>query len=127
MTENKQEKDAISEAEILEKAREIQSAQGVSLVDAMILAEQELAPAASVPESFTVTIPVKPRVAKWIMREFVARDGFTIEDRLAAYLGVVLNRSRVTAMREAQEAPEIGEGQAVTMTRRQFQAKAPQV
>lgn len=127
MTENEQQKVGDDEAQIIMKAREIQAEQGVSLVDAMILAEQELAPEASVPESFTVTIPVKARVAKWVMREFVARDGFSVEDRLAAYLAVVLNRSRVTAMREAQEAPEIGEGQAVTMTRRQFQAKGPKV
>lgn len=127
MTDKQQKKEAPNEDQILDRAREIQTEQGVSLVDAMILAEQELAPAASVPDSFTVTIPVKARVAKWIMREFVARDGFTVEDRLSAYLAVVLNRSRVTAMREAQEAPEIGEGQAVTMTRRQFQSKAPQV
>lgn len=125
MSENTEEKKPISDDEIVARAHEIKAEQGCTLVDAMILAEEELTPKAAVPSEFTVTIEVKPRVAKWIASEFAPRDGFSTEDRLAAFLAVVLNRSRVTAMREAKDAPEIQEGRAVTMSRRQFQQKAP--
>lgn len=109
---------------ILEKARKIQKKKGVSLTDAMIMAEDELMPKAEVPGEFTVTIPVKARVARWVLDEFKPTKTHTTEERLAAYLVVVLNRARMTSIRLSEEAPDIGEGGAVTMRRDQFQAKA---
>lgn len=106
---------------ILTRAKEIQRERGGSLTDAMIRAEEELAPKATVPAEFTVTIPVKPRVARWIVEEFAPTRTHTTEERLAAYLEVCLNRARITAMRFAEEAPEIQEGGAVTLRREQFQ------
>lgn len=118
MTENTDEK-------ILEKAKEIQAESGGSLMDAMLKAEAQLAPKPTVPTEFTVTIPVKPRVARWLIEEFSPTAEFSTEDRLAAYLATVLNRSRIQAMRAGQDAPDIQKGQAVTMTRDQFKSKAP--
>ena len=118
MTDNTDEK-------ILVRAQEIKAERGISLTDAMIRAEDELAPKPSVPSDFTVTIPVKPRVARWIVEEFAPTKTHTTEERLAAYLTIILSRSRVTAMRFAEDAPEIGEGGAVTLRREQFQQKAP--
>lgn len=116
MTDNTDEK-------ILARAHEIKAERGVSLTDAMIRAEEELAPKPTVPASFTVTIPVKPRVARWIVEEFEPTKTHTTEARLAAYLAIILNRARVTAMRFAEEAPDIGKGGAVVMRRSQFQQK----
>lgn len=110
---------------ILARAQEIKAELGCSLTDAMIRAEEELAPRPTVPEGFTITIPVKPRVARWIVTEFAPTKTHTTEERLAAFLAIVLNRSRVTAMRYAEEAPDIQEGGAVTLRRAQFQEKAP--
>jgi len=118
VTENNDEK-------ILARAQEIKAERGLSLTDAMLSAEDELAPAPVVPASFTVTIPVKSRVARWIMQEFTPTKTHTTEARLAAYLQIVLNRSRVAALRAAEEGPDIGEGGAVTLRREQFQRKAP--
>ena len=111
----------INDDELLARAQEIQADKGGSLTDAMILAESELSPKPSVPASFTVTVEIKPRVARWIMEEFAATATHTTEQRLGAYLSTHLSRARVTAMRYAEEAPEIGEGGAVTMRRAQFQ------
>lgn len=110
--------------EILSQARAIQEATGKSLIDAMILAEEKLTPKAEVPSEFTVTIPVKARVARWIVEEFAATPTHSTEERLAAYLITVLNRARMTSIRMAEEAPDIGEGGAVTLRRADFQRKA---
>ncbi len=110
--------------EILGRARAIQEATGKSLTDAMIMAEEELTPKAEVPSEFTVTIPVKPRVARWIVEEFAPTATHTTEERIAAYLITVLNRARMTSIRMAEEAPDIGEGEAVTMRRADFHRKA---
>ena len=118
MTDNADEK-------ILARAQEIKVERNISLTDAMIRAEEELAPKPTVPADFTVTIPVKPRVARWIVEEFAPTKTHTTEERLAAYLGIILNRARVTAMRFAEDAPDIQEGGAVTLRREQFQQKAP--
>ena len=118
MTENQDEK-------ILARAQEIKAERGISLTDAMISAEFELAPKPEIPASFTVTIPLKPRIASWILREFVPTKTHTTEDRLAAYLAIVLSRARVTATRHAEEGQDIQEGSAVTLRREQFQRKAP--
>jgi len=118
MTENNDEN-------VLARAQEIKAERGVTLVEAMFLADQELTPAAPMITDFTVTITVKPRVASWIMREFRATATHSVEDRLGAYLTIVLNRARISAMRVQAEPPEIGKGEAVSMTRDQFQRKAP--
>lgn len=110
---------------VLILAREIQSERGGSLTDAMILAEERLQPVREIPTSFTVQLDVKPRVARWILDEFKPTDRHTTEDRLAAYLQIILNRTRVTARRAAEEGPDIGEGGAVTLRRDVFQRKAP--
>ena len=109
---------------ILVRAREIAAERQIGLTDAMIAAEIELAPKPTVPESFTVVIPVKPRVAQWILNTFRPTATHTTEERMAAYLVMVLNTARVSSRRYAEEAPEIGENGAVTMTRAQFQDKA---
>ena len=118
MADNKDEK-------ILVRAQEIKKERGISLTDAMLSAEAELAPKPSYPADFTVTIPIRPRVSRWIVDTFIASDTHTTEERLAAYLAICLNRARVSAMRFAEEAPDIGEGGAVTLRREQFQKKAP--
>lgn len=110
---------------LLEMAREIQKERGVSLTDAMIRAEEKLTPKEPMQTSFTVTIDVKPRIARWLVEEFRPTKDHTTEERLAAYLSIVLSRARVSAIRYAEEAPDIGEGGAVTMRREQFQQKAP--
>jgi hypothetical protein len=115
----------ITDEQILERAHAIKSERGISLTDAMIAAEDELTPEAAIPTAFTVTIPVKARVAKWIGDEFGGHASFTIEERLGAYLTTVLSRSRVTALRYAEEGEDVTEGKAVTLRRDQFARKVP--
>lgn len=114
----------MTDDEILERAREIASETGVSLTDAMIRAEAELAPKPEIQKEFTVTLDLKPRVARWVLTEFQAYGGHSVEDRLAAYLVTVLNRARTTSMRAAEDAPEVGRGGAVTVPRHKFKEDA---
>lgn len=118
MTENTDEK-------ILERAQEIVKSEKVTLVEGMLMAEAELMAPADLPTSFTVKINVKPRVARWIMLQFQATQDHTLEERLAGYIGSILPRTRVTAMRDLREDPTIGEGQAVTLRRSAFQKQVP--
>lgn len=117
--------DILSDDIILTRAQAIKAERGLSLTDAMIAAEDELRPAPVIPESFTVTIPVKARVARWIAEEFGGHPSFSVEERLGAYLTTVLSRSRVSAMRYAEDGADVQEGKAVTLTRAQFARKAP--
>lgn len=115
----------ITDEQILERAMAIKSERGISLTDAMIAAEDELTPEAAIPKDFTVTVPVKARVAKWILDEFGDHPTYSVEERLAAYLTTVLSRSRVMAMRYAEEGEDVTEGKAVTLRRDQFARKVP--
>lgn len=127
MSENPQEKAASADEILLARAQEIRSARGVSLVESMIMAEEEQIAKLqgdALPLEFTITLQVKPRVARWIMATFGGHAKFTIEERLAAYLITVLNRTRITAIRRSEPAPEIPKGgsEAVTLRREHMAA-----
>lgn len=119
MTENK-------DKEILALAQEIAAKEGIGIVDAMLKAEVRLAPKPTAPEAFTVELRLKPKIARWIVREFEAKGEYSLEQRLAAYLTLVLSRARVQAIRNAEIPPDISEGEAVTMRRDVFQSRRPQ-
>lgn len=105
---------------LLERAQEIVAEKGGSLTDAMILAENELTPKDDLPTEITVTIPIKPRVAKWISAEFAATDDHTTEERLGAYLATILPRSMVMARAYSKDTPKIGNNGARTVRRSDF-------
>ncbi len=124
MTENKEETAPIAkdrDTRILERAMKIKEDRGVPLVEAMLIAEEEImasVEASAIPTRFTITIEVKPRIGRWIVATFGGHAKFTLEDRLAAYLVTVLNRSRIQAIRRSEPAPEIPKGgEAVTLRR----------
>ena len=104
----------------LKRAREIAKKSGAKLVDAMLEAEAELTKPADIPSSFTVSIKVKPRVARWILIQFHANEHHTLEERLGAYLNTVLARRRVSAMRDLRDDPQLTDGRAVTLSRAAF-------
>lgn len=109
---------------LLIRAREIQAEQGGSLVDAMIAAEDETRPeAAELPSSFTVTIKVKPRLARWIIATFRETAEHTPEERLGAYLATVLMQDRVRSRRMSED---LDIGSEVALSRDNFNRKAPE-
>jgi len=112
-------KDKPSDAQILELAQEIVIDEGLSLVDAMIMAEEKLMPRHkdAPPEGFAVYVKVKPRVARWIVQEFGGHAELSIEDRLGAYLATVLNRMRIKAIRLGEASPSVGNDGAVSVRR----------
>lgn len=129
MTENTEEKGVITQdrdSRILERAIQIKEDRGLPLVEAMIMAEEELIAQLkgdALPLEFTVKLVVKPRVARWILQTFGGHATFTVEDRLAAYLIILLNRTRITAIRRSEPAPEIPKGgEAVTLRREHMAA-----
>ena len=113
----------INDEMILAKAQEISKERGIGLVDAMIEAEEELRPRPELQTSFMVPIEVKPRVARWIVETFGGHAKYTVEERIGAYLSVLLGRTRVSARRADEPAPEVQKGEAVTMRRDQFKGK----
>lgn len=115
-----------TDEQILERAKEIQGETGLSLMDAMQKAQDELTPAPVIPSDFTITIKAKPRVAAWVVEQFGGHPTLSIEDRLGAYMSEYLPRLRIEAKRMQEDAPDIGEGEAVTMSRTQFLRKAKQ-
>jgi len=114
-----------ADEKILSRAREIQEKHGGSLTDAMVRAEDELRPRPEIQTEFDIHLTVKPRVGAWIAKTFPPAGPHSTEDRLAAFLSMILSREKVRAIRNADEAPEIGAGGAVSMTRQQFIEKAP--
>lgn len=114
----------MSDEKIMELAQIIKDRDGVGLVDAMIAAEAQLRPKEELQDTFEVTLKLKPRVARWVLSVFTPTSDYTREQRMAAYLEGHLNRARATAIRAAEEAPDIVKGEAVTMTRDKFMEKA---
>lgn len=115
------------QALIAKRAMEIASAEGVPFADAALRAEAELAdPEPDLPCDFTVTFTVKPRVAQWIRETFVATRDASTEQRIAAWLQVVISRARVEAMTMGREYPDIQKGEAVSIPGFAMAAKVPQ-
>ncbi len=106
---------------------EIASAEGVPFADAALRAEGELSDLKpDLPCDFTVTFTVKPRVAAWIRETFVATRDASTEQRIAAWLQVVISRARVEAMTMGREYPDIQKGEAVSIPGFAMTAKVPQ-
>lgn len=128
MTNKKEKSAVVGDDAILARAREIAGDRHIGLAAAMLEAEDELrALADDVPRVFAVSIPVKPRLARWILETFPPEGGVSTEARLAVWLGRhVLTRERVKALASAREVKDIGEGAAVTMPRHEFMRRAGQ-
>lgn len=118
--------DTPTDDQILERAREIKERTGVTLSEAMFVAEKELSPKPAIPETFEIELNVKPKVSRWIIETFQPTKTHTREQRLAAFISQMLNRTRVSALRAMEQGEDIQEGRAVTLSRSQFAAKAPQ-
>lgn len=112
---------AATNAELIALAQEIASETGMSIVDAMIEAESRLSPREEIKTTFDLRVTLKPRVARWVHKEFGGHPDYSIEDRLAAYCAQSITRVRIQSIRAAEDAPEIPTGEAVTMRRAQFQ------
>ena len=113
-----------SDAAILKKANEIVEKGGGSLIDAMIQAEHQLTPKPDLQTEFTVSFTVKPRIARWILEEFVATDEYTTEERVGAYLAGVMARARTEAIRNGRAALTISTDGATTVTAAQLAEQA---
>jgi hypothetical protein len=110
-----------SDEEILERAQAIKKEKGISLAEAMDLAVLQLTRAGSSIETvFDLRIELKPRVAKFFRDEFAGHPTLTVEERLAKYLEMQLNRMRGQALARSRKDPEIGEGEAHAVSRSSF-------
>jgi len=106
----------MNDEKLLVEARKIQKKEGVSLTDAMVAAEARHAPKSRpYPEHYTVTIPVKQPVSRWIQGVFKSNNAANLEDRLGAYLGQHLARAMVKYRNDAADVPPITDGGAVTV------------
>jgi hypothetical protein len=109
-----------SEDQVLDMARKIVTERGVSLSEAVAIAEASLAPDTAFPDRFTVTIPVRAKVARWVAAEFSGHPTLSVEDRLGEYLSIHLARARIIALRAGEAPAEVGMGRAVSVPRDKF-------
>lgn len=107
--------------ELLELAQEIKAERGCSLAEAIDMAHARLSKAAGeVDTRFEVTLELKPRVAKFFRESFAGHPTMTVEERLAAFLVMQLNRLRGEALARTRQEAEITEGEARTVRRSTF-------
>jgi len=111
--------------EILALAQEIKGERGVTLVEAMDIAAHKLTnQGAEVDTRFEIVLDLKPRVAKFFRESFSGHPTLTVEERLAAFLVMQLNRLRGEALARTRSEADIEEGQANTLRRSTFLEKA---
>jgi len=110
-----------SDEDILELAQSIKKEKGIPLAEAMDIAGHRLAKAgANMQTTFELTIELKPRVAKFFRDEFAGHPTLTVEQRLAKFIEMQLNRLRGQALARSRKDPEISEGQAHAVSRSSF-------
>lgn len=116
-------KQDVSDEAVLDLAQQIKAEKGVSLIEAMDMAAIRLQGGGEVDCTFHLTLTLKPRVAKFFRDSFSGHPTLTVEERLAAFITMQLNRLRGEALARTREEPEIEKGQAATLRRSSFKAK----
>lgn len=113
-----------SDDEILALAQEIKADRGISLVEAMDIAAIRMEnKGKEIDCDFTLRLTLKPRVAKFFRESFAGHPTLSVEDRLAQYLVMYLNRLRGEALARTREEGDIVQGQSNTLRRSTFLAK----
>lgn len=113
-----------TEDQILELARKIKDREGLSLTDAMIKAEQKLTKPTADCE-FTIKLTLKPKVAKFYRKEFEGHPDLTVEERLAIWVGMLLQQQRGQALVRHRAEMKVQEGRVVTVRHSAFLEQAP--
>lgn len=112
--------------QILADAQRIKQERNISLVEAMDIAAAKAANRGQEIDCvFHLTIELKPRVAKFFRESFAGHPTLSVEERLAAYLAMVMNRMRGEALVRTRAEADIVEGQANTLRRSTFMEKVP--
>lgn len=110
-----------NDAEILALANEIKEQKGVSLLEAMEIAEGRINRRGDEVDCvFRLEITLKPRVARFFRDSFKGHPSLTVEERLSIYLAGILNRLRGEALARTRAEAEIIEGKAHTIRRETF-------
>ena len=113
--------DTPTDDQILELAQEIKADRGIPLVEAMDIASAKLHNAGQeVNCVFDLKVTLKPRVAKFFRQSFAGHPTMSVEERLAAFLAMTLNRLRGEALSRTRAEAEISEGGANSIRRSTF-------
>jgi hypothetical protein len=112
----------LTDDELLERAQQIKADRGCSLAEAMDIAQGQAAKAASgVDTTFHITLELKPRVARFFRQSFDGHPTMSVEERMAKFLEIQLNKLRGQALAQPRiEATEATEGEARTIRRSVF-------
>lgn len=109
---------------ILELAQQIKIDRGISLVEAMDIAAIKLRSGGKEVDCvFNLRLELKPRVAKFFRDNFAGHPTLNVEERLALFLTMHLNRMRGEALAKSRAEADIQEGQANTLRRSTFLAR----
>lgn len=116
----------ITDDQILELAQEIRATHGGTLTDAMIQAEHQLTKSKikdGIDCEFTMTVTVKPKVAKFFREQFPPTARHTTEERIAIWLAQYMNMKRGRVLSATREPGKVGEGEATTVRHSEFLAQ----
>lgn len=99
---------APTDDEILALAQELKVKKGLSLQEAMDLAAIRLRPKGEIDCEFNLTVTLKPRVAKFFRDEFAGHPTLSVEERLAVYVAMTLNKIRGQHLARVREEAQVG-------------------
>lgn len=107
--------------EILALAQSIKAEKGLPLAEAMDEAIRRLTRRGDdIDCTFTLTVQLKPRVARFYRKEFAGHPTLSVEERLSKFVEMKLNEIRGQALARSRADPDIQEGQANTLRRSAF-------
>ena len=114
----------VTDEQILELAQEIKADRGVSLVEAMDIASTKLNNAGQeIDCTFNIELTLKPRVAKFFRESFAGHPDLSVEQRMALFIAMQLNKLRGEALARTRSEADIEEGKANTIRRSTFLAR----
>lgn len=115
---------SVTDEQILELAQEIKTDRGISLVEAMDIASTKLNNAGQeVDCTFNIELTLKPRVAKFFRESFAGHPDLSVEQRMALFIAMQLNKLRGEALARTRAEADIEEGKANTIRRSTFLAR----
>lgn len=112
---------AFTDDQVLELAQEIKENKGISLLEAMDIASSQLEnQGQEIDCVFNLEVTLKPRVAKFFRETFSGHPKLSVEERLALFVAMQMNKIRGDALARTRAEADITDGKANTIRRSTF-------
>lgn len=107
--------------DLMKRAHELSERRNISVSRAVAMLEERAAKG-SEGGSYSISLQLKPRVARWVDETFGGHPNFTTEERLGAWLAQIITRERANfraSQRDSKKA-DVTKGAAVTIPAQLF-------